>query len=348
MKRIRLARSLGSVVVGLLVAAATTAEAAEIVRTGEQRCTIRLRGPIAAGDAERLAVARSNEEPETLCLDSSGGSFGEAHAIVQKLVGQISHVRTHVEAGAICAGPCALVFMTGREALDGHGLNTPARTLAVGGKLRFETLPFETATADPAWASQSYAEAIRAIAQIMDANLVPYGFPEHRPFPRALLADILLLAPGKSLPLETVAQADAWGITLTGLKRRPVVLTTHVLWQACEYIGRRFDAHFQKPTNPRRVPIPASDTLRVTFADTVRGSNRSCLVDLSYSHDEGVVYEIEIRSKLPVERANDPRPEVVSQRQLDQEAQNSNRSRFAGEWMRLVLPPSDLISDLPH
>nr|WP_309502758.1 hypothetical protein [uncultured Roseovarius sp.] len=110
-------------------------------------CYLRLEGPIDAADPDRLKqmLKRYNESTSSLdfpsspriCLNSQGGDYAAALAIIDQLGGRFS---TAIGSGDACTGACALVFMAGREG-DGGTVDSrqggrivhPKATLSFGG-----------------------------------------------------------------------------------------------------------------------------------------------------------------------------------------------------------------------
>lgn len=75
------------------------------------RAALRLRGAIAAGDADRIVEALQRDRPELLTLDSPGGSVSDALQI-GRVVREIG-TDTHLPAGAVCLSACPYIFAGG-------------------------------------------------------------------------------------------------------------------------------------------------------------------------------------------------------------------------------------------
>ncbi|CAN0092499.1 unnamed protein product [Chrysoparadoxa australica] len=140
--RLALAAVLGGV--------AGAGHAAEIMLSDGQSmgCQLRIDGPIATGDADRLDEAlRDLPFPEgtspagqRVCLNSTGGSLVEAvrmgDLIAERFMG------TAVPEAATCEGACALVFLGGRFAHpEADGDFIPDRVLHPRGTLGFHAPP---------------------------------------------------------------------------------------------------------------------------------------------------------------------------------------------------------------
>jgi len=103
-------------------------------RGADGRRIVVARGPIIAGDAERLRVALQSADRDTfghktIALDSVGGVIGEAFAMAELM--DREKAATVVRPGAVCVSACAqIVFLVGlhRVVLDGGrlGLHTCA------------------------------------------------------------------------------------------------------------------------------------------------------------------------------------------------------------------------------
>ncbi|UXX81853.1 hypothetical protein [Roseovarius pelagicus] len=126
---------------------AGTSHAAEVNSYDDpaMSCYLRLDGPLETGDAAALGNLLEHFASNTdrrdypssprICLNSEGGEYAAAIEIIEQLGGQFS---TAVAANDTCAGPCALVFMAGREGAGGTlDSNHGGRIVHPKGTLRF-------------------------------------------------------------------------------------------------------------------------------------------------------------------------------------------------------------------
>ncbi|MCC7252996.1 MAG: hypothetical protein IT540_14120 [Hyphomicrobium sp.] len=216
----------------LMLAVAMTASwpcgAAEIQPQAEGICTILLTGEIEAGDLEKLKPALQSGRGTTrinLCLDSPGGSYGEALKIIEYLLSSGGTVRTIIDAGAECFSACALVFMAG-------GVDTgarPDRKLHVNGVLGFHA-PFIRAAqgaATPELIGLGHRAGLRAIRRLLDLNASRTAWSSNLQgksfLPDDLVAAFLLKRPDEFLLVDTVGRAGSWQIDLFGYRKLKTV-----------------------------------------------------------------------------------------------------------------------------
>ena len=99
-------------------------------------CTHRFTGTLENGDIAAFeAIATDNANYAVLCLDSPGGSFGEAVRIARLL--SEKNIGTRIEGGAACESACALIFMAGRHVSEQAERAVRWRVLHPRGKLGF-------------------------------------------------------------------------------------------------------------------------------------------------------------------------------------------------------------------
>jgi hypothetical protein len=148
------------------------------------------RGPIVAGDAERLRTAlpgadRDASGMRTLALDSMGGSVLEAFKIAEVM--DSDKVATVVRSGASCASACAqVVFLAGTY-----------RTVEEGGRLGLHACSSGGRTTPDALCHD-------AIAQHATMRGAPYG---------TIFAFMQMTPPGQIRWLDA-EDSDCWGLTL--------------------------------------------------------------------------------------------------------------------------------------
>lgn len=212
---------------GLAPARAAEIETAITPEMAEIGCTLRLSGPLAVGDAARLARAMAevpvldwadpaadltrflrNFSPAVdygdpffthrLCLDSAGGAWSEAVRLAALIrdhaARSLTGLPTAVARGDRCAGACAAVFLAGRFVrFPGHphydGAGAANALLHPLGRLDLRGLvpPGET------------GRAAELAAMAADGRIL---------LPPALLAEAI----GGGAAVETLGQALRWGI----------------------------------------------------------------------------------------------------------------------------------------
>lgn len=226
--RLALAAVLGGV--------AGAGHAAEIMLSDGQSmgCQLRIDGPIATGDADRLDEAlRDLPFPEgtspvgqRVCLNSTGGSLGEAvrmgDLIAERFMG------TAVPEAATCEGPCALVFLGGRFAHpEADGDFIPDRLLHPRGTLGFHAPPL--VIEDRAYGrdeiNRAYSAALGSMGEILRLR------SDHAAeIPDSLFLTILNTPATDMTYVETVEQAARWQIEVA-----PVALTAEDIGAALRH-----------------------------------------------------------------------------------------------------------------
>lgn len=183
-------------------------------------CNVRLAGSIIAGDLQRMNLAFNRvagcqaDGDQTLCLDSSGGSFPDALAIAKSLL-ESACVSTHIQAGAKCEAECGIIFMAGSSEVG--RVNTPYRTLHSKGRLAFRAL-FDQSVFEPGrqftkdellgaldTARSRTKEVISAFSHVGSRS----GRTWLRP---GLLSGLMDLKPGEMLVIDSSSRAKEWGI----------------------------------------------------------------------------------------------------------------------------------------
>lgn len=211
-----------------------TGASAAMIERGENICTIELKGPIDAGDADRFeAFAKelgldkqidngegTNPFTTALCLNSSGGSFLEGQRIA-RLVHEYG-IPTRVGENAQCYSSCAFIFMAGRSL--GSEYDTPYRTLHIDGKLGFHA-PYTQFGADEPIPGGEVNALVRGYNQIV-GEFIEFGnyrsiFDYKPAFSPSLLAKLLTMGPTESLDVTTLEDVERWSIRLDGAKVAP-------------------------------------------------------------------------------------------------------------------------------
>lgn len=198
-------------------------QAADVRVVNSRNCYALLSGTIEKGDAAKVEAAFSSEAAQkilwdrnsnvrnALCLDSPGGSYGEAVRIMKFLIGQwpepdgFRTIGTVVDKGMRCEYACAIAFL--------GGSTNPAemnfmedRVLHENGVLSFGLPPLHSGTGD---ASRSdlegaYNESVEAISDLLSVHLtnatptfIPYDFISG--ILARTVGDRLRIVPGKEL-----------------------------------------------------------------------------------------------------------------------------------------------------
>jgi len=175
---------------------------------------IDLVGPIEEGDGETLSrlLAQAAYQPHfefdriVLVLNSPGGSFAEALRLGDIVKEEI--VETYVSAGTSCLSACAIVFMAGTGASPDSTF--PKRRLHPLAKLGFHApslLVDRNATVRGSQVVRAYALAIKTMSELVDrADLFDLK--------DSLLVEMLTTSPNDMSVVQTVGDANRWGIAL--------------------------------------------------------------------------------------------------------------------------------------
>lgn len=228
------------------------AAAASIEPVRRPYCNIRVDGPIADGDLQKIVSLVERIESDdslkggdvvnktnNMCLNSTGGSIDEVLRIIDYLV-ENANIGTVVDEREECYAACAFLFMGGRFVLN-HGVGLPIRRLHVAGTLGFKAPSFKAVSEvnDSRAVQTAYAEGARAIAALVSKDRVERNtaFDRDRVFPRSLTLEMLGRESEDPLLVETTEQAGKWRIDLVGY-REPTEINDRLLQQACLNIGR--------------------------------------------------------------------------------------------------------------
>jgi len=192
-------------------------------------CNVYLEGRIDPGDANRLRSIvqtwRQTRKLDSLrlCLNSPGGSYNEGLLISRLLMDE--SIGTAVEANAVCASACALIFMAGSASWKGQ-LN---RFLNVNGLVAFHA-PY----LDPSkMVGQTYSAAdvaasaylgLQAVNQLikLGKDRVPHFFDTD------LLSEMLDRGPDEVFAIDTVIKAIRYRVALYGAMAPPISAETLV------------------------------------------------------------------------------------------------------------------------
>lgn len=202
----------------------------------ELGCKIFLEGEILSGDAERLrqVVRQVLQKPDMrsfwgntgvehgqrlrVCFNSPGGSFLEGIELARILMGENDSdlgfgdqvIGAAVPSNAVCKSACAVAFMGGTETFETGDL-APDRILHPSATLGFHApeliVPDDNYQREQV--EQAYGLALASIARIVKTrNEGRYDFPE------SLLERMLETSPRDMFYIETLAQAELWGINV--------------------------------------------------------------------------------------------------------------------------------------
>ena len=242
-----------------LVAAPATSAEIEILQhrplgfdeIAQGRCTLRLTGSIAPGDAERLAAAIEGDEivimlmPElfvnfpngmprghSLCLDSPGGSFTAGIDLAKLLIAE--GIATVIEPESSCLSACAVAFMAGSmgSSNSSGGGRMPYRVMDVTSQLGFHApyIPFDKLgkSIPPALAEESFRTALRTMVLITEALQGRDLFAPTGRFPKPLLLAMLgTYGADRFSYVDTIDEVGLYDIRLTGL---PEIATDEGSW----------------------------------------------------------------------------------------------------------------------
>ncbi len=341
------------------------AMAADVTAVDSPNCNLRLQGNIEAGDAKKLdallGVERDPSIYNNICLDSADGSFAEALAIVEvmaKYEPLDRHSGTIVEAGARCIGPCAMVFMAGRYHAH-HGATFPLRKLHPEGELVFRIVSPNTAfEQDKRAVAEAFSTAVRDIARMLRLNtgaqMLDGSVKEHnKRYPRALVADLLRLAVGQTLPVDRVDQLFRWNITAVGLPH-PRTITGEMLKRVCEAysdvdrVGTYGD--YAVPKLVSAIP-PGAPITRIVVppASSVKPDDReACIVDVVQHPKAGPVISLLLVDNPTPAKIKSEAMSLERSRQFMTE-ENGGDGGFhglIGEGLWLLYPKETRIRDL--
>jgi hypothetical protein len=261
--------------VGLWLASAVAARAGTVETVRSALCDVRYSGEVETGDSEKLVAAlqavdlkmlpagRLRNEYELsndiavpwLCLNSPGGSFGEAVAFIRATLLQVNFAAV-VGPKAECYSACALMFLGG-HIHEGDGYFELYRRLSMDAQLGFHA-PYLGPVApvmNDKVIGASYRAGVLAVADLLSLN---EGF-----FPRGLLAEFLRVGPDDFYRIDRIGQLAAWQINLLGY-RRPVSFTEDQFETVCHNERTKANRYFTK------ADIAFSEEVARTAAQSVR------------------------------------------------------------------------------
>lgn len=157
--------------------------AAEIKRSDDPLCIIKLEGEIVKGDFDRLNILADAVLPgfdgetthkNTMCLNSPGGNLAEGTALAEAIYKR--GISTILLEGDSCYSACAIMFMMGIA--SGGEMGWPVRKMHKNAKLGFHR-PFLQIDSDETISIKalavSYDEAQNALLQIFNLANNPTG-----------------------------------------------------------------------------------------------------------------------------------------------------------------------------
>lgn len=211
----------------LLAIIGSSASVAATIVAGDEACSIRLDGPVRQGDKAQLSEVLEKSPTGAkvvFCLNSPGGSYSEALAIIDTLLATKRIVATMVPKGSHCYSACALVFLSGHS---GDLKDQPDRRLDASSILGFHgpyIKPGEKEY-DPVLVARAYREGMKAIGKLI-------GMSREHLFPESLLSIGMEKGPEEFFYIDTIDKAGKWDIALVGM--RPQRLTNRKsIFRAC-------------------------------------------------------------------------------------------------------------------
>ncbi|MBU0498692.1 MAG: hypothetical protein KJ558_05855 [Gammaproteobacteria bacterium] len=196
--------------VAALTVMAFRSHAAEVRVVETKYCHAVLHGVIEKGDAKKVARIFSDQnidwEKRALCLDSPGGSYGEAVKIMKTLIDRTSYdpIGTVVDKGMTCQYACAIAFLGGASLgeEDRFRIN---RALHEEGVLAFGLPPLSD---DPQRNASrddleiSYTQSVEVISELLSISFDRFWDPSGVSFiPYDFLSRVLASKPGELIPV---------------------------------------------------------------------------------------------------------------------------------------------------
>ena len=283
--------------IALALTTATPSLAATIGASDEQGCAVSLNGRIEEGDSNRLkevfatrGVLVYSEEginPETsaLCLNSPGGDFIEGQ-IIARIVYETG-IGTRLQPDAECYSACAFIFMAGRA--KGIEWDSPYRSMSRRARLGFHA-PYITMGDESTMTGAETKNLLSGYNRLL-GDFILFGnarsiFDYRSNFSPALLGSLLLFGPEETLEVETIEDAERWGIEIAELEV-PAFDAIAAYGQVCENFqawsadlsAREWKEGFPAPTE---VYLNAEDgKKRFVRIDTGGMAERFCLVRIA-------------------------------------------------------------------
>ena len=174
------------------------------------RCHYKLTGTIGNGDLEKFEEVAI--DGGLLCLDSPGGSFGEAVRFIEFMHSKKMQ-GTRLEAGTRCESACALIFMAGIH----HSFEVGEfawREMHHTARLGFHSpaLVVPQGQYDESAVDSAYKIALKSVSDAINKLVRKRDFDGGIWFETSLLAAMLATPPDSMTYVETVGQAGQWSI----------------------------------------------------------------------------------------------------------------------------------------
>ena len=215
----------------------TPVRAATVVAVADpvMGCFATLTGPIAAGDADKVAQVintrtkgQYNVDPahgSRLCLNSEGGSLAEG-VKMSKLFNE-KGIGTAIGRGHVCLSACALAFMGGTHFTESDIGDLPNRILHPLGRLGFHSpsLQVEAGSYDEATVTKAYDVALKSVSAVLE-------MAARNRFALSLSVQMLATPSNTMYDVTTVGEASRWGIAV-GPVMEPADLTAEGVAMAC-------------------------------------------------------------------------------------------------------------------
>lgn len=221
----------------VLVLPVTPVRAAAVVAVSDpvMGCFASLTGPIAAGDADKVAQVinahtkgQYNVDPahgSRLCLNSEGGSLAEGVKL-SRLFNE-KGIGTAIARGHVCLSACALAFMGGTHFTESDIGDLPNRILHPLGRLGFHSpsLQVEAGSYDEATVTKAYDVALKSVSAVLE-------MAARNRFALSLSVQMLATPANSMYDVMTVGEASRWGIGV-GPVKEPAGLTAAGVAMAC-------------------------------------------------------------------------------------------------------------------
>lgn len=209
------------------------AQAGTLTESDRPDCDYAFRGEIVPGDAALLGRIPPSYDGFILCMDSPGGSVGEAMEMFREVAGR--NILTRVPNGWRCESSCATVFMAG-SFQTGVGVPVTYRgnQLEPGGILGFHApslLPSGGGSFSAEQVAASFDVAIRAAGLYYRASLQEED--EWRSFNEYLYARILETPSDDMYRIDRIADAVLADIHL-GVVTMPAEITEAHVVNLCD------------------------------------------------------------------------------------------------------------------
>jgi hypothetical protein len=278
----------------LALMTAKSSLAATIGASNQKGCAVALSGSIEEGDSERLKEIFAtpgvlvdtgegiNPETSALCLNSPGGNFIEGQ-IIARMVFETG-IGTRLLPDTECYSACAFIFMAGR--FKGDESDSPYRSMSRTARLGFHA-PYLMMD-DRSTMTGADTKDLLSGYNLLLGDFILFGSTrsifDYRPnFSPALLGRLLQFGPDDALEVETIEDAERWGIKIADLEV-PAFDVVAAYGQVCENF-QAWSADRTAPEWKEVYPAPMEVSLngedgqkRYVRIDTGGMLDRYCLV----------------------------------------------------------------------